>query len=360
MTLAPGQEGPKQIATFLGGCPPFDRLSPAARLAVAGALEGVRYQPGETLMKAGEPGDAYFLLREGEVEVVRTQDNRETRLAVRGAGSGLGEVALLTRGPRTATVRALGPVRAYRLPLDAFEQIVSREAAVADHLLGEAQAHVHQMVSAAGSPLMSLPPERLAALFARMTPRVVKAGAEICRQGEPGDTFYVIQSGRVEVWALELEETPTLKAVLGPGTAFGEEALLTGKPRSATVKAVEESLLLCLRQEDFKELLEADLAPEVSAETAEGMRQKPDTILLDVRFPEEAEEERIPGSRLIPLGELRARYRELELPLRYLIYCRSGRRSKIAAFLLNQRGYRAWNVLGGIQAWPYAIEEGSL
>lgn len=353
------QQGQTEIAAFLGTCPPFDRLTPEARLSVAGALEEVAYQQGEALMRAGDPGDAYFLLREGEVEIVRRRGDREERLAVRGVGSGLGEVALLTRGPRTATVRALGPVRAYRLPLDAFEQIVSREAAVADHLLGEAQSHLHQTVGAPGSPLAVLPPDRLAAVFARMTPRVVPAGAEVCRQGEPGDAFYVIQSGRLEIWALELEETPTLKAVLGPGMAFGEEALLTGKSRSATVKAVEDSVLLCLRQEDFKDLLEAELTPEVAPEAAESMRQEPDTALLDVRFPEEAEEERIPGSRLLPLGELRARYRELDPRPRYLIYCRSGRRSKIATFLLNQRGYRAWNVLGGIQAWPYAIEEGA-
>ena len=189
-----------------------------------------------------------------------------------------------------------------------------------------------------------------------MTPLVVSAGTEVCRQGENGDAFYVIQSGRMEVLAKELEETPILKALLGPGMTFGEEALLTGKPRSATVKAVEESLLLCLNQKTLRSFLEADFAREVSINEALQMQKEAGNVLLDVRFPEEAEDGQVPKSQLLPLGELRVRYRELDPKTRYLVYCRSGRRSKIAAFLLNQRGYKALSVAGGMLAWQQAVE----
>ena len=352
-------EGINDIASFLGTCPPFNRLSPSARQSVAEALEQVHFQPGEALMEAGSVGDAYFLLREGKVEIVKKNGDGEELLAVRGAGAGVGEIALLTRGPRTATVRAVDAVRAYRLSIEAFEQIIGREAAVADYLLEEARANLQKVSFSVGSPLISLSPDRLSAVFARMTPLVVSAGTEVCRQGENGDAFYVIQSGRMEVLAKELEETPILKALLGPGMTFGEEALLTGKPRSATVKAVEESLLLCLNQKDFKELLEADFAREISIKDALQMQKEAGNVLLDVRFPEEAEDGQIPESRLLPLGELRVRCRELDPKTRYLVYCRSGRRSKIAAFLLNQRGYKALSIAGGILAWQQAMEKSS-
>ena len=64
-------EGINDIASFLGTCPPFNRLSPSARQSVAEALEQVHFQPGEALMEAGSVGDAYFLLREGKVEIVK-------------------------------------------------------------------------------------------------------------------------------------------------------------------------------------------------------------------------------------------------------------------------------------------------
>ena len=356
MTTNLQMEGINDIAGFLGTCPPFNRLSPAARQSVAEALEQVHFQPGEALIEAGHTGDAYFLLREGKVEIVKKNGDGEVLLAVRGAGAGVGEIALLTRGPRTATVRAIDSVKAYKLSIEAFEQIISREAAVADYLLEEARSHLQKDFSSASSPLISLSPDRLSAIFARMTPLVVSAGTEVCRQGENGDTFYVIQSGRMEVLAKELEETPILKAVLGPGMTFGEEALLTGKPRSATVKAIEETLLLCLNKKDFKELLEADLAREISIKEAQQMQKEAGAVFLDVRFHEEAEDGQISGSSLLPLGELRVRYRELDPKICYLVYCRSGRRSKIAAFLLSQRGYKALSIAGGMLAWQQAME----
>ena len=76
---------------------------------------------------------------------------------MRGAGAGVGEIALLTRGPRTATVRAVDAVRAYRLSIEAFEQIIGREAAVADYLLEEARSNLQKTSFSAGSPLISLP-----------------------------------------------------------------------------------------------------------------------------------------------------------------------------------------------------------
>lgn len=76
--------------------------------------------------------------------------------------------------------------------------------------------------------------------------------------------------------------------------------------------------------------------------------------LLDVRQPEEYEAGHIPGSILMPLGELEARQSELERSKRIITYCRSGRRSMAAAIALCGLGFKSVHHLdGGIRNWPY-------
>ncbi|HEX7022456.1 MAG TPA: rhodanese-like domain-containing protein [Trueperaceae bacterium] len=77
-------------------------------------------------------------------------------------------------------------------------------------------------------------------------------------------------------------------------------------------------------------------------------------LLLDVREKSEFDEARIPGSLLIPLGELAGRQEELPKDRDIMVHCRSGARSARAAQYLNVQGYRATNMAGGILAWKEA------
>jgi voltage-gated potassium channel len=83
-----------------------------------------------------------------------------------------------------------------------------------------------------------------------LRPRHFPAGAVIVRRGEPGDCMYFIASGEVEI---EISPEPL---TLGPGEFFGEIALLTGTPRTASVVAAEPCTLLRLDIAEFRELME--------------------------------------------------------------------------------------------------------
>ena len=74
---------------------------------------------------------------------------------------------------------------------------------------------------------------------------------------------------------------------------------------------------------------------------------------MDVRYEEEHEDEHIPGCKLIPLPDLRSRQHELDADKDYVVYCRSGKRSAVAALLLKQYRLNAVSLKGGINAWPY-------
>jgi MFS family permease len=93
------------------------------------------------------------------------------------------------------------------------------------------------------APLPGAPLEHLAA---RLIPLSVEPGTIIVKQGDPGDRFYIIVEGQVEV-----EVDGQRSATLGPGDHFGEIALLRDVPRTATVAAATPVVLYALEREDF-------------------------------------------------------------------------------------------------------------
>lgn len=97
--------------------------------------------------------------------------------------------------------------------------------------------------------------------------------------------------------------------------------------------------------------------------TAQEAKQIMDTetgyVIIDVRTPEEYAEGHVPGAIVIPNTEIESRA-EMELPDKdqlILVYCRSGRRSKMAAQILVELGYTNVREFGGILDWPYEVEK---
>jgi len=100
--------------------------------------------------------------------------------------------------------------------------------------------------------------ERLGKL---MVPRQVKAGEVVIKEGDQAAGFFVISTGKAEVVRGEGEHEAVL-ATFGPGDFFGEMALFEGFPRSATVRAVEDSEFLAMTRWDF--MAEMKNHPEIA------------------------------------------------------------------------------------------------
>jgi adenylyltransferase/sulfurtransferase len=101
----------------------------------------------------------------------------------------------------------------------------------------------------------------------------------------------------------------------------------------------------------------ANMIPEITVEELKAkMDKKENFVLLDVREPHEYEIAKIPGSKLIPLGELPQRVGELDKAAKLIVHCKMGGRSARAVQLLRSQGFDATNVAGGIHAWSESID----
>lgn len=105
------------------------------------------------------------------------------------------------------------------------------------------------------SVFANMPEEMLLELAKIAQEKVVPARTIIFRQGDPGDSFYIINSGEVTVFRKGKEGVETELARLGTGESFGEMALLTGEPRSGYVEAIEETRLTVISKDQFDRIL---------------------------------------------------------------------------------------------------------
>lgn len=91
---------------FLRKIPLFADLPEADLRHLCGMVEEVRLSPGETLFTEGSPGDKAYVVQEGQLEILKASSGRDVLLTVAGPGEVIGEMALLERRPRMASVRA--------------------------------------------------------------------------------------------------------------------------------------------------------------------------------------------------------------------------------------------------------------
>lgn len=197
----------------------------------------------------------------------------------------------------------------------------------------------------------SMPPANIKSLLQRMETVAVKENEVIIQQGSPGDYYYVLTEGKALV-------TRTVElATLGAGASFGEEALLSGSKRNASVTMETSGLLMRLAKSDFNELLKEPLLDRVTPDEAQVRVAKGD-VWLDVRHVTEFVHSHLKNALNIPLHELRMRMKELDKEKNYICYCGTGRRSSAAAFLLVQNGFKVVVLIGGVQKIPQFLIKG--
>jgi nitroimidazol reductase NimA-like FMN-containing flavoprotein (pyridoxamine 5'-phosphate oxidase superfamily) len=103
----------------------FRQLPASAMPTIGGRLQSVQAEPGDVVIRQGDPADKFFIIVEGKVEVLREDDGQTRKLAELGPGEFFGEIALMRDLARTATVRALEPATLLAMERDAFRTLIA-------------------------------------------------------------------------------------------------------------------------------------------------------------------------------------------------------------------------------------------
>jgi CRP-like cAMP-binding protein/Zn-dependent protease len=229
-------------------------LTPGSPLVVQLQSAGTEtaHAAGALLVEEGAEADAVFVVLEGQVEVLTRHDGQDLPLGTRGPGQLVGETAFVQPDRRrTASVRALTPVRLAVLPARSLEELLR---ASPDAGVGFARAADQLVIGnfiRSSTPFGAMTREQAAWLSARVERLRVPAGTVVVEQGSRGDRCYLLQRGRIEVLLAGDDGSEEPLATLEAGALIGEISLLTDEPRNATARAVVDCELLSLAREDL-------------------------------------------------------------------------------------------------------------
>jgi cAMP-dependent protein kinase regulator len=246
-----GDDAPPPLVPWL---PLFSELGREGLRALIEAFS-VRVAPaGGVVIEEGTPGTEAFIAARGELEVRRSSEEGPIVLARLQSGQVFGEMALVSRSPRAASVVATRPSMILAASVDDLEEVASRAPEVGEQLALFCRERMLQNLLRTSPILRSIDMDERADLVARFETRTYEPGETIIRKGDTASGLHMIASGEVEVTTTEEEERMVL-ATLGPGEVVGEVALILRRPANADVSAVHPTVTLHLSVSGFHELL---------------------------------------------------------------------------------------------------------
>ncbi|XP_074010140.1 cGMP-dependent protein kinase 1-like [Numenius arquata] len=229
------------IAEAVGRSEFLRRLGEGCPEALAQSLAPVRHGPGDTVLAEGDEGTAMYIVAEGQLSV----SQRGQQLRTLGPGDVFGELAILYHCRRTATVRALGPVRLWAIDRPRYRAMATSHAK---------QRRAEILGSLRTVPwLQDLSDEHLHKLLDAMEECTFTPGDIIIHEGDEGENFYIILKGEVRVTQRAGGQERLIR-VLGPGQHFGELSLMTNSPRTASCQAQGHVTCITMAKEDFLEI----------------------------------------------------------------------------------------------------------
>jgi len=320
---------------------PISRLSLTDQEAVLAQGMFLTFSAGEIVYAQGREDNYANYLLEGSVEFlwngrfVRHLDAEQTTT----------KRALDGPGAKRYTVRA----RTWSLVLRIERTELERRLRLADLDPGTSDLEESDITREQPSNWMirmlqsqrfaNLPPQNIQRVFERMERVDATANELIIRQGDPGGYYYVIEEGYCDV---SREPTSGGREVhlaeLGPGDGFGEEALVSGTPRNASVTMRSDGVLMRLDKDSFIELIRDPLINRIPYQDARRMVDE-GAVWIDIRHRDQFAKGSFRNARNIPRAVIRVECRKLVKGRKYIVCGEDPAGNAAAAFLLAERGY---------------------
>lgn len=230
-------------------------------LVEAGRLR--EFAAGELIYGSGDPGDAFFVVAQGEVELVgaRRGDAEPSRLRLVRRSETFGEEAVLPGSSRRCEARAVSAVQVAEVPARVLTRAATRDGA--ENYSREERALRRQATRDLLGTLAftrELDPHDLDLVLDAAEYKSVRRGERLYVSGDPADAFYLLVDGLVQLQT-ETDDGIRVTGYLSRGDFFGDEEVSSGEPRRLTAAALGECSVLCLPISVLRTL--ADRNPEL-------------------------------------------------------------------------------------------------
>lgn len=248
-----GGQGP------LPPAPLFSSLDQAALRDFVDLFEPKLVAAGEKVVEEGALGTEAFVVAHGEVDVTRQAlaSSGPVHLARLGAGGLVGEMALLSRAPRAATVVSVGPALLLVASKKALDAAARKNPELGREFAEHCRRRMLDNLVKTSPILRSVSAAERTDLVQRFSIRAFEPGERLVTQGAAPAGLYLIASGEVAVVHKDQGGDDTVVARLGPGETLGEVALVLRRPAIANVVANHPTVTLLLPRERFLEAVRA-------------------------------------------------------------------------------------------------------
>jgi CRP-like cAMP-binding protein/rhodanese-related sulfurtransferase len=346
---------PESLKRFI----PLNTLSEAGMKKMMPHVQVYAAQRGTVLFQKGEQTKLHFYLLSGKV-ILEDEDGDEDVLQ---AGSGRAKFPIAHHFPRKVTARAADRIQLIRIESSKIGQALAPktksgggDVIEVSELIDEDEEDDDWMSQLLRSRVFQLiPPGNIQRVMMCMEEHAVSKGDVVISQGEEGDYFYLINRGHCRIDRDMGDGKPSVElARLGPGASFGEDALLAGNKRSATITMLDDGRLLRLSKKNFVELIKEPVTKPFGFKQAKAKVDE-GAVWLDVREHEEFDKGHLEGAINIPFGLLRFQYETLDVATHYVVCCQDGRTSHAASYLLASRGLHATVLDKGLQVVPATL-----
>jgi len=211
------------------------------------------FKEGEVVIRQGDEGDEFFVVESGKLSIrvsVKGKDGNsaEVKVGDYSAGCGFGELALIFGSPRAATITATADCKLWSLERKAYRAMIS-QMRYEDHLQKNAFLRTCEVSGRSFAQIFDGSQIEDLTIATKVDSYV--AGDVILREGEMGDTLYIVKSGTVRTLKGEKSEGKEL----GEREVFGTTSLLKNLPSPRTYKAASDVKVYYLTKNDFETIM---------------------------------------------------------------------------------------------------------
>lgn len=268
-TLREEQEDAPDVIHLLKKVPLLEKLSVSELRGLYEHSELRAFAPNEAVLTRGNTRRSLFVILRGRVKIFgKDKEHRPVYLATLETGNSFGEFALFGKVDPNLSVTAEHSSALLEIPRELVLKLAKTRPAITQFLKELFKQRILDTALASVPLFSQLHPQDRKQIVARFTPFKAKEGTVIVHEGEPGDCMYFITSGSVGVYTLLLDadeqaaagggnqDEPLLLATLKSGDFFGEQAIVSEEPRSATVIAQTNVMMLRLTKYDLDAVLQ--------------------------------------------------------------------------------------------------------